>query len=200
MITLRPASEPEVVHQFLQGELSSARFGAEIERCLAELELSRSLIEDADLSDGRENRLRAELLGRFRGYGQNREMFERFPDRIDWSFARFEPGDLARVEYLRYSYWDVLSCGTHLAGDAARSVRAGMEVFGVSNRPFLEGERFLRSGGVFPPLILLSDGVRHTVLEGNSRLTVYGLAPEYFPGTFCCLGRCTTAELENWNP
>lgn len=200
MKTLRPASEPEVVLQFLRGELESVRFGAKILRCLGELGQPVSLLNAPNLSDPEQNRLRSVLLGRFRGYGENREMFERFPERLDWSLVRFEEGDLDRVEYLRYCYWDELSGGTHHAADAARSVRAGVEVYGVSNRPFLDGERFLRQGGGFPPLILVSDGSRHTVLEGNSRLTVYGLAPEYFPGTVCYLGHCSVSELTKWNP
>ena len=86
------------------------------------------------------------------------------------------------------------------ASAAARTVREGREIFGVSNQPFLDGADALRRGVRFPPLIVMErDADHYILLEGHSRATVYALEPDFFPGTCCFVGRAEdAAALAAW--
>ena len=85
------------------------------------------------------------------------------------------------------------------AGRRADNPRGSLD-FEVPNDRFLAGERHLRAGGSFPPLILLTSGSgQYVIVEGHLRATAYALAPEYFAGTHCYVGTCSQAELKVWN-
>jgi len=64
---------------FLLGELTSARFGADLRRALAAAGQADLLLTRADLADPDANRARRALLAETRGYGENRDVFEDFP-------------------------------------------------------------------------------------------------------------------------
>ncbi|MDI9470702.1 MAG: hypothetical protein QM296_10935 [Bacillota bacterium] len=72
MRIIRPSSETEMIWEFLRMEMSSPRYETEISAALAKYSATAKLLLDADLSNDTENRLRREILGSFRGYGQNR--------------------------------------------------------------------------------------------------------------------------------
>ena len=105
-------SEDEMVACFLRGELTSARFGAGIRRALAAAGRSERLVIDADLTDQADNRARRELLATTRGYGENRDVFEDFPNEVRWIRAVLTAGELARVRYIEYSYWHCCIAGS----------------------------------------------------------------------------------------
>lgn len=200
MEVLRNASEAEMVAEFLQGEIGSHRFREDILRALAECGASEELITQSDCSDESANALRARVLGVFRGY-PDREIFENYPADVDWKLVRFAEEDLGRLRYISYSYWDELSKGTSRPDEAAKTVNEGVEIFGVSNRYFLEGRGLLLEGKHFPPIIVLTDGNGPCVLiEGHCRATCYALVPGSFAGTEGYVGFCTTEELHRYNP
>jgi hypothetical protein len=180
------SGEDEMVACFLLGELTSRRFGAGIRQALAAVGESEHLLTDADLADPVANRARRDLLGATRGYGENRDVFEDFPARVRWIRAVLTPDELARVRYIEYSYWNELSGGSRLPGDAVKRIQAGVRVFGVSNRRFITAARAVRRGEPFSPLILAGRR-RDTLvcLEGHLRLTAYALAG--FPVEVECL-------------
>jgi hypothetical protein len=96
------------------------------------------------------------------------------------------PDELARVRYIEYPYWNELSAGSRLPGDAAKRIQSGIRVFGVSNRRFVAAARAVRRGQRFSPLILA--GPRRDALvclEGHLRLTAHALAG--FPVEVECL-------------
>ena len=180
------SSEDEMVACFLLGELKSARFGAGIRQALAAAGRSERLVADADLADPAENRARRALLATVRGYGENRDVFEDFPGDVRWIRAVLAASELARVRYIEYSYWNELSGGSRLPGDAAERIRAGTRVFGVSNGRFIAAARAVRRGEHFVPLILAGPRPETLVcLEGHLRLTAYALAG--FPAEVECL-------------
>ncbi|MGO9582312.1 MAG: hypothetical protein ACLP36_05840 [Acidimicrobiales bacterium] len=150
-------------------------------------DLSERLLREADLTDENENRARRDLLGATRGYGQNRDVFdEDFPATVRWIRAELNQVELARVRYIDYSYWNELSGGSRLPIDAARRIRDGVRVFGVSNRRFVDAARAVAQGERFPPLILVGPRRDDLVcLEGHLRLTGYAL--EGFPVEVECL-------------
>ena len=182
---------------FLLAELSSPRFGGGIRTALDAASQEETLITAADLGDAGQNRARRAILAATRGYGENWDVFENFPGRVRWVRAMLAPGELARVRYLDYSYWNELSGGSRLASDAAQQVRQGIKVFGVSNRPYLRAARAVERGELFPSLILAGRRRdRLTCLEGHLRLTAYALAG--FPSEIECLVG-TARAMDRWD-
>lgn len=189
-------SEDEMVACFLLGELTSARFGAGIRRALAAAGNSERLVVDPDLADPAANRARRALLAATRGYGENRNVFENFPSEVRWVRAMVTADELAQVRYIDYSYWNELSGGSPLPGDAAERIRAGIRVFGVSNSGFVAAARAVRRGERFPPLILAGPRPQTLVcLEGHLRLTAYALVG--FPVEVECLVG-TAPAMSHW--
>ena len=171
---------------FLGAELTSPRFGAAVRAALAEAGESERLLTRPDTSDAGENAARRALLAATRGYGEDREVFEDFPPGVRWEWAMLTPEDLAAVRYIEYSYWNELSAGSRLPGDAAARIRVGVEAFDVSNERFELAAASLAAGERFPPLILAGVARDDLVcLEGNLRLTAYALAG--FPAEVECL-------------
>ena len=185
-----------MVAVFLRGELSSERFGAAVRDALLILGEPERLLTHPDLRDEHANRARGAVLAATRGYGEDRELFEYFPADVDWVWAQMAAGELARVRYIEYSYWNELSGGSRLAADAARRIDAGVRPSGVSNGPVRQAARALLSGARFPPLILAGpDNDDLVCLEGNVRLTAHALAG--FPVEAECLVG-TAPALKRW--
>lgn len=110
-------------------------------------------------------------------------MFEGFRAQVSWYRARIRPAELGTVQYIDYSYWNALSSGTRLPVKAVENVRAGMVVYGNSTQSFMHLAEALRTGAVFPELILVGTvpGMPLGVMEGHARLTGYFLAFECIP-------------------
>lgn len=200
MRVIKQSDINEIVLAFLQGEIESKRFSAELTDALTKLNLDESLILKPDLNNEIENELRAKVLGEFRGYGKNEDLFENFPvvEECVLMEANFE--DLNNIRYMNYSYWNELSNNTSNCLVAAKNIVNGKIVYDVSNQPFLSGVEFLKAGNKFKPLILFTaDYQTYVVLEGHSRLTVYGLAPEHFKNVECYVIKCSKEDLKKWN-
>jgi len=173
----REATEAEMVALFLASELHSDRWREPLVSVLSEYGLSADLIEHANISSSEENRLRAAVLARFRGYGENRSLFEGYPAGVRWCHTVLDAPDIPRLKYIDYSYWNEISGGTRRPLDAVATIRAGTEIFEVPNDPFHEGVRHLRRGGTFLSLILVTPDTDCdlAILEGHVRATVYAL-------------------------
>ncbi len=122
-----------MVATFLQGELSSERFGPAVRDQLAAMAQPDELLTRPDLADPQASKARGVVLAATRGYGEDREVFEFFPACVLWVRALLAPDELARVRYIEYSYWNEISGGSRLPADAARRIKAGIEAFGVPN-------------------------------------------------------------------
>jgi hypothetical protein len=197
---IREASEDEMILVFLQGEIKSERFHSQIVSVLDEIKLSTDIIEHADLNKDEENQKRKEILRIFRGYGSNMHLFENYPKVIRWIFAECTKEDIHKIRYINYSYWNELSKYTRSPLIAADTIREGKEIYGVSNIPSINGVKYLEEGGTFSPIILLTaDNENYTILEGHSRMTVYGLASHFFEGSKCYIGICEEHSFYKWN-
>ena len=176
-------SEHEMVAAFLKAEIASERFGSDILALLRRDGQNRSIIDEPDIRNERENAYRTKLLGDFRGYRQDRELFRAFPEDVCWHRYSLSGVELARVKYIDYSYWNELSGGSRLAVDASRNIRDGAVVFGQSTKGFLDVARALEGGAKFPELILVGTApeAELVVLEGHVRLTAYLLVPWCIP-------------------
>jgi hypothetical protein len=194
---VRDSSEDEMIALFLLGELTSERFGKGIRTALMAAGQTETLITAADLGDAGQNSARRAILAATRGYGENRDVFENFPARVRWVRMMLAPGELARVRYIEYSYWNELSGGSRLASDAAQQIRREIKVFGVSNRRFLRAARAVERGELSPPLILAGRRRDRLIcLEGHLRLTAYALAG--FPYEVECLVG-TARTMDRWD-
>ncbi|MGI6705582.1 MAG: hypothetical protein ACOX6S_04760 [Clostridia bacterium] len=176
-------SEDEIIAEFLKAEINSPRFRDEIIAALNGID--DKLITQPNLHSDMENRLRKEILGKVRGYGQNRDLFENFPSDVTWYRANIHKAELHNVMYIDYSYWNALSNNTRLPIHARANILKDVRVFDVSNQGFFEIHSLFKKGVSFPRLILVSmnPNTRIVVLEGHARLTGYFLEPKLIPET-----------------
>jgi hypothetical protein len=179
MKIIADSSENEMISEFLKAEING-RFRNKILKALKKHGISRKIIDDPDLKNGKENDFRKTILKEYRGYRENKELFGNFPEKIKWKKALFSRKDLEKIKYIDYSYWNEISGGSRLAKDAVKTIKKGRKIFGVSNKQFFEAAKTLSKQKKFPLLILVSKNKnsRIVVLEGHLRLTAYMLKPE----------------------
>lgn len=213
MKPIRVSSEDEAIYEYLSAEYESARFGDELREHIANspVQFNISLLTGAfDPTDRTGCEIRRRLLGEYRGWGQNRDMYEGFPDVLEWHCCELEPSDLAKIFYVNYSYWNELSKKTGEYGnilDAADNILAGLCVYDQPNAPFLSGAELLLSGGSFKPVILAANNMNnpsfYIILEGHSRLTALALASrlrgDYVPKQTAYVALCPADRLHIWD-
>lgn len=196
---LRESSEDEMISEFLKAEYLSARFSEQIKTEMSKLLIDKRMILSADIKSADENARRKKLLGEFRGYGLNQEMFERFPEVAEWRICSFATDDLGKIRYIHYSYWNELSAGTHSPLAAAETIQKGISIYGQDNSGFVKAAEYIKGGGVFPKMFFLtSDFESFVIVEGHLRMTAYALAPECFNQIEAIVGKCNSDELANW--
>ena len=168
-----PIAEAEMVAHFLHTELHSERFGAAIRRLLEHKQLTPKLLEQPDLTNPSENRHRADLLGEWRGYGRDRDVFKDLPDDVQWWRAFLDTADLERVKYLNDAYWIDFSGGSRRVRDAATRIIAGAMPDVAAG--YWSLAQALEAAAKFPELILLYNPQENelVVLEGHVRVTAY---------------------------
>jgi hypothetical protein len=176
-------TEHEMVATFLRAEVASTRFRSNILKSLRRDGRDRSVIDQPNTANEKENAYRIQLLGKLRGYRQNRNLFASFPRRIAWHRYTLSKRELDRVKYISDAYWYRLSSGSRLPREAAKNVRAGQKILGRSTRWHLDFACALERGAEFPELILVGTGPdsQLVLLEGHGRLTAYSLVPTRTP-------------------
>jgi hypothetical protein len=123
MSGFRPAVEPEVVLAFLRGEVGSNRFGHDVRRALVRAG-GLDLVRRPDLRSEQENRARERALAAARGW-RDSELFEGFPEKVDWYHGVLPPAALAQLRFVDYSYWNELSGGSRRPADVLPTLRSG---------------------------------------------------------------------------
>ena len=195
MQIIRAATQAEVVLSFLQGEFESSRFGDELRQTLDFFGFSHSLISNGDFCDTKQNDDRLRVFKKFRGF-PDQDLFENFPQNIEWNYVQFSKGDFFNCFYINYSYWNELSDFTSKPTSACKNILEGKTVFDVSNENFLRGKELLGKMN-FPPVILIScNPKKYLIIEGHSRMTIYGFNPNYFEGTFGYVGKVSKDEMK----
>ena len=196
---LRKSSEDEMILEFLKAEYTSVRFSSTLKDVLWDFGCDRNIIFSADMQDAVENRTRKRILGAYRGYGEDRELFERFPEVFEWSVCSFSDNDIEKIRYIDYSYWNELSAGTQMPLDAAKTIRNGIKIYDVANDGFLQAAEYIKNGGTFPKLFLLTaDYENFVIVEGHLRMTAYALVPECFKDVEVIVGKCSSEQLAQW--
>lgn len=193
------SSEAEMVFEFLRTEFYSDRFSEQLKKAMNSLSIDDQILLSANLENKEENALRKELLGEFRGYGRNQELFENFPSQIEWSICSFSKDDLEKIKYIDYSYWNELSAGTRSPLTAAKAVREGITIYGQSTEGFLNAAKYLEDGGLFQNMIFLTaDFNSFIIVEGHLRMTAYALTPNHFDNIRCIVGKCSQSDFDAW--
>jgi len=175
-----------MVAAFLKAEFTSPRFGDELKKVMKEQGIAEEIIAKPNLNNEDENRLRAQVLGEYRGYKQNSKIFQGFPDDLTWYEAELARDEIGDLQYVDYSYWNELSDHTHQVKRAVANIQKGKVVFGVSHDRFLTVAEHIRQGKQnLEPMILWSKNTDSplTILEGHLRATAFGLAGEKAPLT-----------------
>ena len=199
MRKIKQSNENEMIYEFLKMEFSSERYSEKILSVLSEMNIDKSIILNGDIESEQENVLRTEVLRRFRGY-PDKEIFERFPSKINWLWTLFDQEDIGKIFYIEYSYWNELSNYTGSPLEAAKTILSGKTIYDVPNDNSIKGAEKIKAGHKFPPLIFLTDEnqSRYIILEGHGRMTAYGLVPDLFQDVSVLLGVCEANELNKW--
>lgn len=174
MRILEPVPAAVMVAVFLQAEVNSPRFSESVLSLLARDHQDRRILDEPDINSAMENAYRARLLGEWRGYERDADVFTDLPDDTHWFRALLDRTDLERVLYINDDYWIGFSGGSRLVKDAVARILSGEIAPGEAAcyRIFAQA---LGQGAQFPELILLHNPLTDelVVLEGHIRLTSY---------------------------
>ena len=199
MKLIRKTNEAEMILEFLKGELNSKRFNEDLNNAINELGLDSSIILNGNTEDEQENNDILKIMKKFRGY-PDEELFERFPNIQEWKFLELNESDIDNIYYIDYDYWNELSNGTSKPVEAAKVIKSGKEIYEVSNQPFLDGVEYNKTNK-FPPVILITcNNEKYLIIEGHSRMTVYGFNSNKLNGTYAYVGYTTEEEMKKYDP
>lgn len=198
MKLVRNSNESEMILEFLKGELNSKRFNEDLNNAINELGLDSNIILNGNINDDQENVDRLKIMKKFRGY-PDEELFERFPKIEEWKYLELNEKDIDNIYYIDYDYWNELSNGTSKPVEAAKVIKSGKEIYEVSNQPFLDGVEYNKINK-FPPVILITcNDEKYLIIEGHSRMTVYGFNPSKLNGTYAYVGYTTEEEMKKYD-
>lgn len=193
---IKNVSESEMILEFLKGEFKSNRFNTDLLKALNQLNLNETIIINGNITNQKENEDRLKIINLFRGY-PNKELFENFPKIKEWKFMQLSSKDIYSIYYINYDYWNELSNGTSSPIEAVKNIKNRIEIFNVSNKPFLEGIKYINE---FPPVILITcNDKKYLIIEGHSRMTIYGFDPEKLNGTYAYIGYCSFEEMKKYD-
>jgi hypothetical protein len=99
MKQLRPATEAEVIWEFLRNEFHHRDFDCDRHRFAG-------VVEDGNLSDGPQNAIRRSLFYRRRGH-----MWDQLPPDTQWSQVQLDDADLDRLCVLARTHWRKIGGG-----------------------------------------------------------------------------------------
>ena len=199
MKLIRKTNEAEMILEFLKGELNSKRFNEDLNNAINELGLDSSIILNGNIEDEQENNDRLKIMKKFRGY-PDEELFERFPKIEEWKYLELNEKDIDNIYYIDYDYLNELSNGTSKPVEAAKVIKSGKEIYEVSNQPFLDGVEYNKTNK-FPPVILITcNNEKYLIIEGHSRMTVYGFNSNKLNGTYAYVGYTTEEEMKKYDP
>lgn len=198
MNLIRKTNEAEMILEFLKGELNSKRFNENLNNAINELGLDSNIILNGNINDDQENIDRLKIMKKFRGY-PDEELFERFPKIEEWKYLELNEKDIDNIYYIDYDYWNKLSNGTSKPVEAAKVIKSGKEIYEVSNQPFLDGVEYNKINK-FPPVILITcNDEKYLIIEGHSRMTVYGFNPSKLNRTYAYVGYTTEEEMKKYD-
>ncbi len=152
------------------------------------------LIDNADLANEVENRIRAEILGDIRGFGRNAYLFSGFPSDAKWRRVEAGPEDLEKLYYAKYPTWEALSGGARRVLDGAANLQS---ISTDVNAHILAVAKLVEAGQEFPELIAVQNGdSRFVLMEGHTRATAYALAGVAHPVEILV---ASSTQMQTWS-
>lgn len=198
MKILKESNEDEMILEFLKGEFLSKRFNKRLQDAIDKLNLTSDIIVNGDIMSQEQNQLRKMIMKIFRGY-PNEELFENFPRKVEWKFVQFDSTDIDKIYYIDYDYWNELSNNTSSPLEAAKNIMNGVEIYNVSNQPYIDGLKLLELKRFSPIIVLTCNDEKYLIIEGHSRMTIYGLNPSSFANTYGFVGYCSKEEMVRYD-
>lgn len=198
MNLIRKTNEAEMILEFLKGELNSKRFNEDLNNAINELGLDSNIILNGNINDDQENIDRLKIMKKFRGY-PDEELFERFPKIEEWKYLELNEKDIDNIYYIDYDYWNELSNGTSKPVEAAKVIKSGKEIYEVSNQPFLDGVEYNKINKFQPVILITCNDEKYLIIEGHSRMTVYGFNPSKLNRTYAYVGYTTEEEMKKYD-
>lgn len=183
---IKKSREEEMVLAFLKAEIDSPRFKKSVKEVLSKSNKTRSLIDQANLNDVEENKLRAVCLAS-RGFKNKQALFplfQGFPPNTSWKRMSLSKKELGILKYANFPTWTKLSAGTRRVADGAKNINiiqvsenANVKI----NTNVKAVQKLVEIGVVFPELILVGKNRKDNLilLEGHTRATAYELAKDY---------------------
>ena len=175
-------TEDEFVAFFLKTEVTSPRWGRQVEELLRREGRDGKLIYDPDTRRADENRYRLQLFNDFRGYADRTKLFGGFPRDVSWHRALITRGELEQVKYIKWDYWTDVTNGTRLPRDAVEHLKAG-NMRTEEAQYFRNLAKAIKSGVQLaePILVTVDEHSPLVILEGHARLTAYFMDPGCIP-------------------
>jgi nucleoside-specific outer membrane channel protein Tsx len=183
MKILQEIDEDEVISIFLRAEYYSDRFNQKLSAALKSTGNDKNLIIHPNISDQKENEARREIMGKYRGFGQNRDLFENFPQEINWFRVIISSVELNEVLFINWDYWKEITDGTRRPVILAKKIKSKKIQQDEEIGRFENVAKALDSGKQFNELIMVAKDrqSRFVVLEGHVRLTAYYLSQKGLP-------------------
>lgn len=144
MKLIQKVTEDEVVSVFLKSEFASDRFKKRLAYLLKKYTIETDIITDPNLVSKEENKIRRKLIAEFRGWGSDKKIFGGFPKDIQWYKAILNKEELLDVRYINWDYWLEITNDTRSPTDAVETINNDIEVYGESNKMFLEVARTVK--------------------------------------------------------
>lgn len=169
---IRESSPSEAIWEWLKAELNSSRFGADLRNAIHDAGYNDSIIVAADIKSPQQNEVRWQILKSYRKW------LDINFDSYRWQLVELNRGDVSKLRYIDYSYWNELSDGTRKVERAVSNVVKGKIVFGVTHDRFFSVAKAVEAGQPLPPIIAIADSDKDKgeIIEGHLRATGYLLA------------------------
>lgn len=189
MKRIRPASEAEVVAEFLKGEYHQKEYHAD--RIHFE-----KMVMNPNLADEEENALRRELL-----YRRHRITWTELPKNTRWFQVELGPDELNRLRVFPRGHWPKIARHSSFAiADIVKSIRqrrfateASDDVTAIHAIAYRLRQQPDHSSVL---LIGVDEGQPLTILEGNHRMIAAALSPQKIVASFTFYAGFSSAMTE----
>jgi hypothetical protein len=170
LVRLRPATEAEVIAEFLKSEYYHPEFHDD-------RHTFHQIVNEGDLANQAENALRRALLFRRRG-----SLWREIPADTEWWEVNLGPEHLERIHVFPRAQWRRFAADSFLLRDVVARIRSDGSRFGPRTQDFLSRIRALSQrlrdypdkSGIL--LIGIDEDHPLTIIEGNHRMTAAMLA------------------------
>jgi hypothetical protein len=193
------ATQDEMIAAFLRAEIDSDRFGTSIRLALQMVGAPELVIRMPDTVDAQENRLRALILTGYRGWDQDKYLFQGFPRNVAWRHVIVEPDDHPNIRYANSRDWvETVGGGSRSPRLGALRIRDGRVPAAVAARVRAVADQVRAGIKVVSPILLGSSTDDLVVVEGNLRITALHFAADPPPECEAIVGTAEESALQRW--